>query len=327
MYLLNVTYDPATEEATLFLDNSAIEKLDTCKRAGGIYLCKQREGAKDKPALAFGKIIHKLLEYRYRNNEKSVQELSPFLVDIAAAEFEKYTPPEGDYRNFAMAVDVINEYQNKYNFDPFTNFEFNGQPAIEVPFACPLCTIQVDDFFNVIGYEKKVFIRIFHVVIKGKIDRIFTHDSRLYIKDHKTTSMMGPSYFADFQISSQVYTYGWAAKQLTGRLPYGFMVNALGIRPPTKTGKKLEFVRNTVLLYETLMDEWVTDTQVKIEEFIECARRQYFPKQTKWCAGKYGLCEYHQVCTLPPDVHNSRDMMLSTGAFKDVTWDPLKSED
>ncbi len=326
MIPLHIVYDPATQSGTFFIDNSSTEKMDVCNRSAQYYLSNRRETSKEKPALQFGKIIHKVLEHRYRNMGASVLDQRHDLIALAQAEFAKWTPPDGDYRNFATAVDVIDEYANKYNYESFDILDHTGIPGVEIPFACPLVVLDFNsdmaiwDGPNIIV----VHIRKLHIVWKGKIDMLTTREGRLYIYDHKTTSMMGPSFFADFAISGQVYGYVWSVKELTGLLASGFTINALGIRPPTKTGKKLEFARHTVPIYPELVDEWWQDTINKLSDLFEMARRGYMPKQTKWCAGKYGLCEYHGVCTLPPA---SRAIALSTNEFKDVTWDPLKNED
>lgn len=319
-------YDPITREATFFIDNSSTERIDTCQRSAEYYLSRRKEANRDKPALKFGGILHKILEHRYRHIDKPVSDLKHDLIDIASAEFSKYTPPDGDYRNFATAVDAIEHYSSIYPFEPFDLVELNGVPAVEVPFACPLATVDINSDMMIWDgpTTKVVYVTRIHIMWKGKIDIVLRREGRLYGMDHKSTSMMGPTYFQDFVLSGQVYGYAWALQQLINETPHGFIINGLGVRAPTKTGKKLEFTRFTVVIYPELLAEWYTDTVTKLVDFFEMARRGYFPKQTKWCAGKYGMCEYHNVCTLSPAM---RETMLSTNEFKDVTWDPLKAQD
>jgi hypothetical protein len=322
MIPLNLSYDKETQEATFFIDNSSTERFDTCARSAEYYLSRRREGNREKPALKFGGIIHKILQHRYNFLHKSAAELAPELIEVASKEFEKYTPPDGDYRNFAMAVDVINQYVLQYNYEPFEILTLDGKLANEVPFAVPLATIDLNSTLAIWDGPSVIEVPItkLHIVWKGKIDLILKRESRIYGMDHKTTSMMGAAYFQDFVISGQIYGYSWAIRKLTNIIPAGYIMNALGVRLPTKTGKKLEFSRFTVMIYSDLIDEWERDTTHKIVDFIEMARRGYMPKQTKWCAGKYGTCEYHGVCTMVPSM---RDVALSTNEFKDVTWDPL----
>lgn len=323
---LVLTYNAADQSATYFIDNSSTERIDTCARSAEFYLSRRKEANADKPALTFGKILHKCLEYRYRNLHKSTIECVDSMINIAQAEFSKYTPPDGDYRNFAMAVDAIRHYADTYPFEPFELCTINSAPAVEIPFAVPLCTIEInhDMAYWDNGEVKVSHVKHIHVMWKGKIDIALRLSGRLYGMDHKSTSMMGPSYFSDFILSGQIYGYSWALEKILGELPYGFLINALGIRAPTKTGKKLEYSRYTVLIQRELIDEWYLDTTHKLADFFEMARRGYFPKQTKWCASKFGMCEYHAVCTLTGSM---RETMLTTNMYKNVTWDPLKNED
>jgi hypothetical protein len=117
--------------------------------------------------------------------------------------------------------------------------------------------------------------------------------------------------------------YVWAVSKQLNRSVYGFTVNALAIRKPTKTGKGNEYIRNIVMLDQTLLEEWVDDTLFIVSDFVEMARRGYYPKHTKWCVGKYGTCPYMSVCSLPP-AH--REVMLSSGLFRNVEWSPLKQQ-
>lgn len=326
MHALNLVHDPVTQDATFFIDNSSTERFDTCARSSEYYLINRRESNKDKPALTFGKIMHKLLQHRYNYLDKSVIELMPELIELAQAEFEKYTPPDGDYRNYGTAIDALQEYSIQYPYESFEILNIDGKLANEVPFACPLAVLTINAEVLIQSSEGPVMVYVanLHIVWKGKIDMVIKRGAQHYGMDHKSTSMMGPTFFADFAISGQVYGYSWAIKQLSGIVVDGYTINGLGIRAPTKSGKKLEFKRHTTPIYPELIDEWVHDTTHKIADFIEMARRGYFPKQTKWCAGKYGMCEYHGVCTLAP---NMRPLALSTNEFKNVTWDPLKNED
>lgn len=325
---LNVTYDPATSDATLFIDNSSIEKFDTCARSGQYYLCNRIESNEDRPALQFGKIIHKVLELRYRHLDESVLDLRQKLIDLVGVEFSKWSPPDEDYRNYGTAVAFIQNYAEQFPFEPFDIAEVQGELGVEIPFACPLTTLEVNTLFNIWDADgitqREVLIKKVHVVWKGKIDIAGRKDGKLFGMDHKTTSMMGPSFFGEFDISGQVYGYAWALSQLTGEMPAYFQINGLGIRKPTKTGKAFEFVRYPVTIYPNLIEEWKKDTVYKIRLFLRSCALGYFPKQTKWCNGKYGACSYKGICTNEDPL--MRDTIMSTSQFKRVTWDPLKED-
>jgi hypothetical protein len=138
--------------------------------------------------------------------------------------------------------------------------------------------------------------------------------------DHKTTSMMGPQFFAEFEIAHQMYGYTRAGNELTKEKVVEFTINGLGCRQPTKTGKKFEFLRHIVPVDYSIYDEWMQDTLTVVGNFLAYCRDGYFPKHTKWCVAKYGACQYRGVCTMP--VAN-REIVLASNEFRPVTWSPL----
>jgi hypothetical protein len=152
------------------------------------------------------------------------------------------------------------------------------------------------------------------------MDMLYERENKLYIMDHKTTSIMGPSYFQDFELSSQVFGYLWAAERIFQRPISGFIVNGLGIRKPTKTGKAFELVRHAVNNDRSLLEEWQRDTTHDISNYLQMCFDGYLPKRTKWCSGKYGQCQYFTVCQQAPE---SREFLINSGNYKEVTWNPL----
>jgi hypothetical protein len=42
--------------------------------------------------------------------------------------------------------------------------------------------------------------------------------------------------------------------------------------------------------------------------------------KTSHCVNKYGICQYHDVCTLKPE---NRLKMLATSQYYDNVWNPL----
>jgi hypothetical protein len=325
---------PLIDDA-LFIDNSTLERFTTCPRSAQYYVCAKRESSDEKVALGFGKRIHTILEERYRfhpnvipadlpRTETSEIGTGMRMVATATAAFADWTVGEEEYRNYSTAVDLITAYNNHYPVEAFEVLTLpNGRPAVEVPFAVPIGEVAIDaDMWvrNPDGSVVNRYVGTIKVVWTGKIDLIYRRESRIYIMDHKTTSMMGPSYFKEFDLSSQVYGYLWAASKLLNQPIAGFIVNALAVRKQTPKGKRFEFERYPVPADDALIAEFVEDVLHDVSDFIEMCKREYLPKHTKWCVGKYGACPYTQVCALPP---HSREIILMSGNFKTVEWDPL----
>lgn len=141
--------------------------------------------------------------------------------------------------------------------------------------------------------------------------------------DHKTTSMLGSTFYDDFRMSSQTVGYHWAMRQRHPDLK-GFILNVIAWRKPTKTGTSLEFQRMPFYYDEFRLVEWYTDTVHQINDFLAHLQRNYFPKQTKWCVGKYGKCQYFDVCSAASK--DERDFVLASDMFSNVTWTPFIAE-
>lgn len=307
---------PLIDDA-LFIDNSSLEKFTTCPRSAQYYIIDKIEGANERTAPAFGGKIHKILEARYKDHvnfmpqEPGRKGTTEIMQEVAAVEFKDWTPPDDDFRTYATALQFIDLYNTTYPVEAFDIYKLpDGKPAIEMPFAVPLGEIELHDGKNI------------KIIWTGRIDMVYQRESRLYVMDHKTTSVMGPSYFKEFELSSQVHGYVWATQQLTGQRIDGFVVNALAMRKPTKTGKAFELLRHIVPIDQSLVEEWKSDTLTIISDFVNMAERSHFPKHTKWCVGKYGVCEYATVCGLPP---TQRDSILYSPAYRPVTWSPLNT--
>ena len=318
---------PLVDGDTLFIDNSTLERFVTCPRSAGYYVGQKRELNRSRAALEFGKIIHQALAVRYANFPGYVSnECVAAMVKALDAGFVNYKPDDDEWRNYGIAVSAIQHYNSTYPMEDFDIVQLEGRPFVERPFALPLGEISIDADLFVRGPDgtvSKRHVQVLKIVWKGRIDLALRRETRLYGMDHKTTSVMGPGYFSEFELSHQVHGYSWALRKLLGSLPSGFIINGLGIRKPTKSGKALEYVRTTIPIYASLVDEWELDTLHIVSDFVEMCRRGYLPKHTKWCVAKYGACEYKQVCGLEPDM---RATAIGSNEYRQVTWDPLKDE-
>lgn len=323
---------PLLDGDTLLLDNSSLETFTTCPRAAQYLVCQKRKSSADKVALRFGGIIHSALEVRYRSATPMLAQtdaVQDCMLAKAQVEYEKWlsTSPsilDDDFRTFSCAAELIRLYGQQYPFESFDLVKLSdGRPFVEVPFALPLGEIEVNARMLVrdeSGSVAERHVAIIKLVWTGRIDLAYRLDKRLYVLDHKTTSILGPSYFTTFEDSHQLIGYTWAAKQLLDQTPHGFVVNAIAVRRPTKTGKAFEFLRQAIAVSEWQLTEWQHDTISIVAKFVQGCQEGYLPKHRAWCVGKFGPCPYRSVCTLPPE---QREVMLASGEFQDSTWSPL----
>lgn len=312
----------------LRIDNTTLEYFQACSRASEYYTINRRQ-AVPGAALSFGGAIHLGLETFYREGYSPTSLTKAIAITVDYLAKTSFRDPD-EWRTPAIAEDTIRKYFTHYSaFDPIKPIEVEGKPFIEKGFSLILGEIDVN---AELPYSSKqltsssdpdnIFVSKLIILWSGRIDIAATcGDPSIYVVDHKTSSIGGAQFFADFMLSQQMVGYNWALRQL---LPdhniAGTIVNAIIQRKPTKTGRALEFERQTYFHTDWHVAEWKTDVMHYIENYIHSLSTGYFPKCTKWCFGKYGKCAYHDVCTLPPP---QRHIMLNSAEYTNVTWSPL----
>ncbi len=312
---------PPLRDGVLYIDNSSMELFSTCRRQMYYNQIRRIELNKEKIALNFGSAFHHVLEHLYKTYGTAYrgQTQNAEIINLAykgnfydSGTIQVLQTPEDDYRTIPYLVQGVSKYLSDYPAEPFTLATMpSGQPGVEVPFAFPLGTI-----------TSRIFGTI-PIVWTGRLDLVYRLDGRLGLLDHKTTSMMGPQFFAEFDIAHQFYGYAAALEYILGETVHEVMINGLGCRKPTRTGVQFEFNRHIIPINRDLLDEWHTDSLALVANYIQNCEEGYFPKQTKWCIGKYGSCQYRGLCTLPP---SSRESAINTSEFRTVTWDPLNKQ-
>jgi hypothetical protein len=341
---------PLTDGAFV-IDNSGLELLQTCNRAHQYNRLNKRILAAGKPALDFGTAMHLALEWRYKNCKNEGPGLFDEEDQVALVKrfFDEHPVPEDDFRNVNFAVELIKHYNSRYSIEPFNVMEY------DVPMDCGHCegkgmtTIHEGQGIPCLmcrGTGKNSimcelpFVLPLHriddtpVLYSGRIDLPVTWDGQLIVIDHKTTSMIGPTYFEEAKLSAQQIGYAWAFGELTGQKVEGYCINAMRSKEIPQyvlAGKSYKGItaeqwweeslqRDTVYLRNGQLEEWKNNTISLVEEFFWHYSKDYLPMKTKWCFGKFGKCPYFDVCVLPPE---QRDMMLASDRYQDNNWSPL----
>ena len=309
----NSPIQPLLTDGVFYIDNSSMELFTTCPRQAYYYLIRKLELNRSRIALDFGGAVHSALEYRYARYgvDYLTREASQDILNYTARLGDTLKCPEDDYRNRGYLMDAVAKYIGDYPAEQFRLLPLpsdSSKFAVELPFAMPIGTVATQAFGDV------------KVVWTGKIDLPYLSRGNMGIMDHKTTSMMGPQFFTEFEIAHQMYGYAAACEFIFGQPCHEITINALGCRKPTKTGVRYEYGRHIIPLNRDLLDEWHVDSLALVSDFFAHCERGYFPKATKWCVGKYGACQYRAICSLAP---KHRELALSTSEFKPVTWSPL----
>lgn len=291
------------DDNTIFIDNSTLERFAKCARSFEYYAINRRCGNATRIALVFGTAVHAALEARYKGLELGNQ-IAAGMNILNTIEI----PPE-EHRNAEFLRNVVSQYDTFcMTNDDYEPIAVNGVPFVEHAFALPLGSVAGPNGAR------------YNVVYTGKIDLLVKYQDRILPVDHKTTSMFGPSFFDEFVNSSQPHGYAWAAQQLLQQPIDGYMINAIVVRKPTRTGTSIEFARQPYFLESGRVDEWRENTLWLIQRFVNDWINKMFPMETTWCCNKYGKCEYFNVCTV---AREGREKVIKSNLYTDVVWNPL----
>lgn len=316
------------DEFILRMDWSSLESWLACPRKAMWSLVHSRGGYKSA-ALTFGQAVHKGLESWYRFGDPDAA-----LFD-AELEMLKCPPSSSEWRNDECLRKTLLGYFSKYPSEPFTILD----GKVEVPFELPLGTVMVDGYIPNFGMicenytsllgntDKHIsYVSRIHVQWTGKIDLMLSQNDYIWNLDHKTTSMGGPSFFSNFDLSQQFIGYTWAASELLQERVRGSILNVIFNRKPTVKGggKSLEMERRYYEYSDYLRLCWRRDIMSHIENLIHSCQTESFPMNSAQCFGKYGECPFHKVCTMPDE--ESQTAMAYSGAFTRNTWNPLGEE-
>ncbi len=313
------------------IDNSTLEKWQTCPRAFYYYAVEGREKP-GSPALNFGRACHMGWEIfnRHGIGEAQVQKVRETLTN----HFIENPQPADDYRNLDYGIKVMEEYAQKYNISRCSTVEHDGEPLVEFPFSLNIGEVKIDKQLaysagKLLGKEAcgreidedaPLYVNKLYFFWSGKIDAVVEFDDRRWVMDHKTASMAGPTFYNDFYLAQQMAGYVWAVRKMFDFPVEGLLLDAAETRRPTKSGKGLQFNRQFYAYDDWICEEFMLDIRSQIGSCVDQLVTGYFPKKTKWCMGKYGACPYHDVCVMAPEM---RSTMLHSSAYGNVHWSPL----
>jgi hypothetical protein len=301
----------------LWLDNSSKELFEVCARASEYYNVWRREAVAEKASLFRGSVTHHALAIRRQRHlegaPQSVWEPEQIAYVINAYADKDFGPDE--WRTAEHLVESLLEYNKMW---PIESEPFTVIPgSIETPFKLPLGRAELDS--DVTTFEGTFHVNTVLLYWTGIMDCRIDYGTPL-VMDSKTTSILGTQFWDDFQLSSQMLGYVWSSHKL-GFPVDGIYIDAFCGRKPTKSGKAHEYQRQRIYYDQARLDEWERDTYTLITDFLEHLCRGYFPKSPKWCFGKYGRCQYWDVCTQHPD---QRSGVLQSDLYRPVTWNPTE---
>jgi hypothetical protein len=302
------------DDDTFFIDNSRFEHITTCMRASEYSIVRGRVSSTIKTALTFGSAIHLALKLRYRYCLHH-----PVTEDIQNKQFlllekfwETHPTPLGDHRTLGLAQEAIMVYNRNITQEPFHILTHKNKPIVEEPFAVPLGVVSMG--------SKKI-----KVIWIGKLDLGVTEvDNEIWVIDHKTSSVGGDYYFAEYPTSNQMKGYTYSLRHILGKAVKGAQVNAIFVRKPTRTGKGIETARAKFAFDDDTLEEWKVNTLYIVSDFLHSYQREFFTMETKQCVHRFGACQFQPICQMSP---STRLQWLESGEFREDTFSPLHEDE
>lgn len=315
-------------DGRLLIDNTTLDKLLNCPREFEYSRILQRELAAPQPALNFGGAVHEALRVRYEmsgSNALSI-ECVQAINDKLQKHFDKNPQPENDFRQCALAQNLVGMYNDVYGNEPWSILK-NGQgkPMVECSFMFPLTKMAMPKYDNDGKFTMMEHTEVWYT---GRIDLQVLDNEGEWVLDHKTTSIYGDGFWNSLAMTAQMPGYCWARKQQTGKLPMGYIINAIRTRAPRKMDeydptqgvRRDDFNRQKFYVTQDRIDEWYENTVALVKTLFYHAENDYWPMARKHCVALYGKCQFYSVCGLPRE---SRLGFLASEQYKDQDWSPL----
>lgn len=310
-------------------DNTMIECFRKCNRK--FYFRHIRHWAPDYMAkpLAFGLAWHEAMDFTWKNAKVlMVGQLSFAAKEAFMKSWIGNNMPIDDANLMSMyprtpgrAQEMLGYYINKY-YDWLSKIEL----------------LEVESSFTVPMDDKED-----GVIYMGRLDKVFkdpNNGNKIIILDHKTTSIMAPSWFESFSPNSQIDGYLYAGNMLYGEEFWGIYIDGASVmKGDSKTGggknvdrdmpPGISFPRIPISRALNQLEAWhwethetILDIQHNVTSLAgvkDSAFMPVFPKNTTACF-YYGRCMYADICKMIANPHYQINE-LPEGFIEDK-WDP-----
>lgn len=223
----------------------------------------------NKPALLFGSAFHEaLLEwYKSGDAEKAISKFQSLPAVIT-----------DDIRTGAWGESIFKQYIERYKS------EVGKTLHLEVKFK-----IEIGDH-----------------IYAGTMDRIEEWSDQIYVDDHKTTKMLGLSFFEAYRPHPQIDGYCYACRELVGKCA-GAVINGISVAKNPKD----RFQRFISSRSDEEMNTWKENFTDTTTDMLRDYERNHFPMRTTWC-NRWGSCKFKDLCVYHHNDNESREKFIET---------------
>lgn len=173
----------------------------------------------------------------------------------------------------------------------------NGVPQVEFTFSIPLPITHPDT-----GHP---------LIYAGRFDMLALYNGQLVVDDEKTTSQLGPSWKAKWNLRAQFTGYCWAARE------YGLPVIGAVVRG-------ISFLKNSFGTEEVLqlrpdwmINQWYAQLLVDVERMKKSYVSGWYSQDFGDACADYSGCPFQKLCTS----HDPDNWV--EGNYAKRMWNPL----
>ena len=253
--------------------------------------------------LKFGGCFARGLEVARKNyymQGRSDAESVSLGLQAAARDWGYFDEPQGHAKCFDTLMLAIDGYFKQWplGFAPIPYLSGNTGDSVEYSFAIPLLGTKHPDT----GAE---------IIYGGRFDMLGKDGDLIYPVDEKTTGRSFFNWASGWNLWGQFIGYQWAC-QLRG-LP----VRQLLVRGIYVSKTEFKYIQHFVSSTQVVIDRWLEDLVLTVEQMIAMYQRQYFPRVYGTACKMYKPCEYLDLCEA-----TRREDWLSM--YKEAQqWNPL----
>jgi hypothetical protein len=214
---------------------------------------------------------------------------------------------QSDYRTFDRCMVEYSNYVDKYGLpwdEEAKTLGWPDQPMVELAIEVPIPGAR-------------------HPYC-GKLDRPIIVNGQALIEDHKTASQFRADYFRQWELDNQMIGYAVIGEIITELPIAGIRINAHIIHKSDSI-----FERRTIPFSQQRLKDWTRNYDHWLERLEESALRSTstdqdllnaaYPMNLSACASKYGMCQYADVCSMPPKLR-----LPTLEQLDENPWNPLE---
>ena len=330
-------------ENELVLDNSTISCFRDCRRRALYrYVKDWTKDGPEAPSLAFGRGGHNGLDGMYKLYYTTKDETT----NLSTAEWPKIKASDAFLESIAdIAYKAFLEEWTDAGYPETHSFEVLETDPKRTPIRAKNMFIQyyldmmhIMDGWSLIESEAPFIVPLDDTETKywygGRMDKIIASEEGLWLVEHKTSSLYSKSSgfqsaFSDsFSPNSQIEGYMFALHWLKARGEIKSDLPIVGVIVDAALVHKVQFYFKRIPIYydERLVTQWYEEVIQYVHEFDQTLENGKWSRNTDSCQGKYGCCQFVDVCRMYPDHNPLLANNQPPQGFTERAWTPYVEE-